>query len=154
METQRRFITHLQEMDEALADWKRYQESVSFDDLRSDRDKRNMTFHAMLVSIQSALDLGNQLIAQCGLRHPETYREAFELLAEAAILPQDLSDKLADLAGFRKVLTHIYWRLDLQRVYEILQMEAETLTQFRGIMQNLLRTELEQRKNGKVHGGR
>ena len=75
-----------------------------------------MTSHAMLVSIQSAIDLANQLIAQHRLRHPETYREAFELLAEASILTPELSDNLADLAGFRNVLVHIYWRLDLQRV--------------------------------------
>ena len=97
-----------------------------------------MTLHAMLVSIQCVIELANQLMAQHGLRHPESYREAFELLTEAGILPQDLSDKLADLAGFRNVLVHIYWRLDLQRVHEILQLEAETLGQFRDFMRDLL----------------
>jgi uncharacterized protein YutE (UPF0331/DUF86 family) len=100
-----------------------------------------MTLHAMLVSIQCAIDLANQLIAQHRLRTPETYREAFELLTEASILPRELSDKLADLAGFRNVLVHIYWRLDIQRVYEILQLERETLAQFREMMRNRLQTE-------------
>ena len=116
MENRNRLMTYLGEMDEALADWERYRAEFSLDDLRTDRDKRNMTSHAMLVSIQSAIDLANQLIAQHRLRHPETYREAFELLAEASILTPELSDNLADLAGFRNVLVHIYWRLDLQRV--------------------------------------
>ena len=140
MENPERLIAHLQEMDEALADWERYRTTLSLDDLHTDRDKRNMTLHAMFVSIQCAIDLANQLIAQHRLRTPETYREAFELLTEASILPRELSDKLADLAGFRNALVHIYWRLDFQRVYEILQVERETLVQFREIVRNFLQT--------------
>ncbi|CVK33938.1 hypothetical protein [Methanoculleus bourgensis] len=44
-------LTHLRELDEAARDWERYR-SITLDDLRTDRDKRNMVLHALLVSIQ------------------------------------------------------------------------------------------------------
>ncbi|MEK7445291.1 MAG: HepT-like ribonuclease domain-containing protein, partial [candidate division NC10 bacterium] len=93
-------LEHLRALDEALRDWERYREKVSLRDLRSDRDARNMVLHAMLVAIQSAIDIASHLIAEHRLRRPETYRETFEILADAGILPRDLGEELADLAGF------------------------------------------------------
>jgi hypothetical protein len=42
---------HIRELEQAMGDWERYQ-SISLDELRKDRDKRNMILHAMLVAIQ------------------------------------------------------------------------------------------------------
>lgn len=129
---------HLQEMDEALADWERYQKSITAEAIRTSRDTRNMVMHAMLISIQSCIDIANCIIAQKDLRRPTTYREAFEILIDASVIPQELGEELADLAGFRNVLVHIYWRLDLQRVYEILQHGLTPLRQFRNVIRQFL----------------
>ncbi len=51
MEQQVEFFQHLQEMDEALADWERYQRSITAETIRTNRDARNMVMHAMLISI-------------------------------------------------------------------------------------------------------
>lgn len=51
-----RILAHLRELDESQKDWQRYQ-SVSLEELKKDRDKRNMVLHAMLVSIQAAIDI-------------------------------------------------------------------------------------------------
>jgi uncharacterized protein YutE (UPF0331/DUF86 family) len=37
---------------------------------------------------------------------------------------------MADLAGFRNVLTHTYWKLNLVQVHGILQQDLDTLRQF------------------------
>jgi uncharacterized protein YutE (UPF0331/DUF86 family) len=69
-----RTLSHLRELDESLKDWQRYQ-NISLEDLKRDRDKRNMVLHAMLVSIQAAIDVVTYLIAEKGLRKPMTYKE-------------------------------------------------------------------------------
>lgn len=140
MEQQPAMIQHLEEMSEALADWERYQASVSIDQMRTNRDTRNMVLHAMLLSIQASIDIANYLIAHRGLRTPATYREAFQILIEASLLPPELGEELADLAGFRNVLGHLYWRLDLQRVHEILQQGLAPLRRFHEIVRQLLST--------------
>ncbi|MBS7251896.1 MAG: DUF86 domain-containing protein [Candidatus Freyarchaeota archaeon] len=130
-------LQHLQELNFSLKDWERYQE-ISLEDLMKDRDKRNMVLHAMLVSIQSAIDLANHIIADRGLRKPLTYRESFEILSESGIIPPDLGDNLSDLAGFRNMLVHSYLRLDLEAVYNILQNDIRFLREFKKIIRDSL----------------
>ncbi|ATZ61212.2 MAG: hypothetical protein DDT40_00305 [candidate division WS2 bacterium] len=131
-------IDHLRELEEATGDWKRYQ-SISLKELRSDRDKRNMVLHALLVSIQTAIDIANHLITERGLRKPSTYRESFEILSEEGILPSELGDALSDLAGFRNVLVHIYWKLNLEEVYGVLKNDLKIIKEFSDIIKKLLR---------------
>lgn len=131
-------IDHLRELEEATGDWERYQ-SISLKELRSDRDKRNMALHALLVSIQTAIDIANHLIAERGLRRPSTYRESFEILSNEGIVPSKLGDELADLAGFRNVLVHIYWKLNLEEVYGVLKNDLKTIKEFSDIIKKLLR---------------
>ncbi len=132
-----RVLSHLRELDECLSDWERYQQCSS-EDLKADRDKRNMILHAMLVSIQAAIDVSMHLISQNGLGRPATYRETFDVLARAGLIPEELAADLSDLAGFRNVLVHIYWDLDLDEIYGILQNDLKTLRAFRDEVKALL----------------
>jgi len=132
-----RIISHLRELSESLEDWRRYQ-CISIEELRMDRDKRNMVLHALLISIQSAIDIATYVIAENGLKKPSTYRETFEILEEAQIIPEDLANDLSDLAGFRNVLVHIYWELDLDVVYGILRNDLKVLIAFKKIVKELL----------------
>ena len=130
-------IDHLRELNESLKDWERYQ-SISLEELHTDRDKRNMVLHAMLISIQSAIDIANHIIADKGLRKPSTYRESFEILSEERLIPKVLSDRLSDLAGFRNILVHIYLRLDIDAVYEVLQRDLSALKEYERAVKRLL----------------
>lgn len=124
-----RTLAHLRELDESLKDWQRYQ-NISLEDLKKDRDKRNMVLHAMLVSIQAAIDVATYLIAEKGLGKPLTYRETFEIMGQRGIIPGELAEELSDLTGFRNALFHTYWQLDLDLVYRILQNDLKTLRTF------------------------
>ena len=133
-------IEHLRELEEATSDWERYKK-ISLDELHSDRDKKNMVLHALLVSIQSALDIGNHIIAEHSLKRPSTYRETFEILSEEGLIPKKLGNDLADLAGFRNVITHIYWRMDLDEVYAVLQKDLIIIKSFGEIVKRMLKNE-------------
>ncbi len=131
-------LDHLRELDEALNDWGRYQRDVSLEDLKHNRDKRNMVLHAMLISIQSAIDIANHLISEHRLRRPATYRETFEILSEADVLSEQLAEQLSDLAGFRNVLVHIYWRLNLEQIYDVLIKDRDVLLEFMKVVKSML----------------
>ncbi len=45
-----RVLHHMQELQDAADDWKRYQ-SIPREDFFSSRDTRNMVFHAMMAAI-------------------------------------------------------------------------------------------------------
>ena len=124
-------MEHLRELEGALGDWDRYRDSIKLEDLQLDRDKRNMVLHAMLVAIQASIDIANHLVVEYGLRKPSTYRESFEALSEGGYLLPGLANDLADLAGFRNVLVHIYWQLNLEEAFEILRNDLKHLKKFR-----------------------
>jgi uncharacterized protein YutE (UPF0331/DUF86 family) len=132
-----RVLSNLRELEESLSDWERYQR-YSLQDIKKDRDKRNMVLHAMLISIQSAIDIASHLISLNGLRRPGTYREAFDLLGQAGIISEELADELSDLAGFRNVLVHIYCNLDMEEIYSILQNDLKSLRSFRDEIKELI----------------
>lgn len=136
-----RLLFHLKELDEALEDWKRYQ-SISIEEFRKNRDIRNMVLYSMLVAIQASIDIAAHIIAKKNLRRPTTYRETFEILAEKKIIPDDLANMLSDLAGFRNVLVHIYWEIDLEEVYSVLQNDLETLEIFKKVVKEFLEDEV------------
>ncbi len=133
-----RLLAHLRELNEALKDWERYK-SISLEELRKDRDKRNMVLHALLVSIQAAIDAATYLIAEKGLKKPTTYREAFEILGAEGLISEELAAELSDLAGFRNVLVHIYWELNLEEVSGVLQNDLKVMKEFTNAMKELLR---------------
>ena len=134
-----RLVSCIRELSETLDDWKRYQ-GITLEQFRSDRDSRNMVLHAMLVSIQSSIDIATEIIAIKGLRRPQSYRDTFGILAEEGILSLDLARPLSDLAGFRNVLVHIYWDLDLVQVYGILQRDLPLLKEFLSVMKTFAHT--------------
>ncbi len=136
-----RLFFHLKELDEALEDWKRYQ-SISIEEFRKNRDIRNMVLYSMLVAIQASIDIAAHIIAKKNLRRPTTYRETFEILAEKKIISDDLANMLSDLAGFRNVLVHIYWEIDLEEVYSVLQNDLETLEIFKKVVKEFLEDEV------------
>ena len=132
-----RVLSSLRELEISLNDWERYQR-YSLEDLKKDRDKRNMMLHVMLVSIQSAIDISSYLISQNGLKRPETYRETFDLLGQSGAISEELAAELSDLAGFRNVLVHVYWDLNLDEIYGILQNDLKTLKSFKDEIKELL----------------
>lgn len=139
MVNKRGLLDHLREFDEALSDLERYDNEIkSFEQFSADRDKQHMVLHAMLVAIQSAIDIANHLIAENKLRRPDSYREAFEILKDKGFIDQSLSETLSELAGFRNVLVHIYWNLDLKTVFDILQHDLSALKDFEKIVKDLL----------------
>jgi uncharacterized protein YutE (UPF0331/DUF86 family) len=80
-----RLVSCIRELSDTLDDWERYR-GISLEQFRSDRDTRNMVLHAMLVSVQSSIDIATEIIAMKGFRRPQSYRDTFGILAEEGIL--------------------------------------------------------------------
>jgi len=93
-------------------------------------------------SIQAAIDISSHLISGNVLGKPATYGETFDLIAMCGPIPEDLASDLSDLAGFRNVLVHIYWDIDLDEIYKILQNDLKTLRAFRIKVKELLSKEM------------
>jgi uncharacterized protein YutE (UPF0331/DUF86 family) len=71
-------------------------------------------------------------------RDRKPYRETFDLLGQSGTISEELAAELSDLAGFRNVLVHVYWDLNLDEIYSILQNDLKTLRSFRDEIKELL----------------
>jgi uncharacterized protein YutE (UPF0331/DUF86 family) len=86
--------------------------SVTRDGFIADPDLHHLAERYLHLAMESVLDIANHLISDAGLDAPETYRDAFAILARAGILDQELARRLQLWAGFRNVLVHAYLAID------------------------------------------
>ncbi len=92
---------------------------------------------------QCVIDIANHLISVHDLAVPESYGQAFEVLAVAGILPKKLAPRLRQMAGMRNLLVHAYLDIDHGRVHDSIQSNLNDLREFAGLMTQLLEDERE-----------
>ena len=91
------------------------------DEFLNDPDKIGSTKYHFIVAIESSIDMCNHIISRNGYRVPEDYGDTFRVMGEVGALDTDFSDDLRNMAKFRNRLVHLYWEVDDQQLYEILQ---------------------------------
>ena len=90
------------------------------------------------LSIECLLDMGNHIISDQGYRKPETYADVFQILAEENIISQELLKELEGMAAFRNVLVHDYLKLDLDKIYKIVQVKLKYIEQLTTVYASFL----------------
>ncbi len=81
----------------------------------------NAALHMIQTSIQALLDVSCHLLAEAGRKPPDSYAELAGALAEAGFLSSEEASLMRRIAGFRNVIVHMYLRLNLELLKEILE---------------------------------
>ena len=71
------------------------------------------------------------MIAAEGWRAPRDYADAFVVLNEQGILPDDFVSIARQMVRFRNRVVHLYWEVDDALVYQILQTNLGDFDHFR-----------------------
>lgn len=95
--------------------------SISRDEFSSSLRKQWMVFHGLQLSIQLLMDVGNHILAAIGENQISDYTDIIDRLGERNIIPSDFAQRIRSMAGLRNVLIHEYTRIDLNKIYDILQ---------------------------------
>ncbi len=111
---------------------------MSKDAFLADDDSRDLACYRLMVAIEAALALCYHVAARRLSKVPEEYAECFGNLGRAGIVPEDLACRLQQMARFRNILVHIYWKIDYDKVYDILQSNLEDLRLFSRSIVDLL----------------
>ena len=98
--------------------------------LLSNEEKLGNIKYQFIVALEACIDLCNYIVARSFMEAPESYAHCFELLAEKGILDASLARKMSELAKFRNVLVHLYWKVDDQRVIDLMKKELPTIRRF------------------------
>ncbi len=75
---------------------------------------------------EALVDLAFLVIKDKALKLPEDDKEAFTVLAQAEIIPADLSEKLREAKGMRNVIAHEYGSVDDKLVFEAITEEIDS----------------------------
>ncbi len=109
----------------------------------AEKFKSDVFIHAtaeryLQLSIECLLDVGNHVISDRDFRKPDTYAEVFDILAEKRVIPKKLFHEIEGMTAFRNILVHDYLRVDLDKVYEILQQKLTKIEKLAAIFGRLL----------------
>lgn len=104
--------------------------SLNPKDFLADFTKVESAKHLFQVSVECCLDISNHIIASERFRAPKSYVESFEILAEQGIIPEPFFPTLRQMVQFRNRLVHLYWEVDAEIIYEILQKNLSDFDTF------------------------
>jgi len=113
----------------------------TYEEIENDRILVGSIIWYLYVAVQGAIDLALKVISALNLRTPESYSDAFKILGEEDILPKKLVERMVRMARFRHILAHAYAKIDIKKIYEILQGNLSDIEEY--IM--CLRDKLKQR---------
>ena len=109
----------------------------------SDFTKVESAKHLFQASVESCIDVANHIIASERFPAPKSYAEAFEILSGQGIIAREFLPALRQMVQFRNRLVHLYWEVDAEVIYDILQ---KNLSDF-GMFAKQIVTYLAQQKN-------
>ena len=94
--------------------------------------------HLFQVSVECCLDISNHIISSERFRAPKSYVESFEILTEQKIVPEAFLPALRQMVQFRNRLVHLYWEVDAEIIYEILQKDLGDFEAFAKAIANFM----------------
>lgn len=95
--------------------------------LASDENALPAVKYRFVIAIEAAIDAAQHVIASESLRLPESFADAFAVLAEEGLMAPDLADAMGDAARFRNLLVHGYADVDDERVVQLLRSRLDEL---------------------------
>jgi uncharacterized protein YutE (UPF0331/DUF86 family)/predicted nucleotidyltransferase len=122
------------------ADLRRLQEKAGLDerDYLADLDAQDVVMRRFQTAIETCVNVGTHLIARLRLRLAEDYATVFAILGEEGVLSRELAGGMMELARFRNLLVHLYWRVDQQQVFRRMAERIRLLEQFQADIRTLL----------------
>jgi uncharacterized protein YutE (UPF0331/DUF86 family) len=125
------------EIEESLARLEAFR-AMPLEQFLADQDARDIACYRLLVSIEATLALCYHTTAR-GLRQtPEDNAACFDVLRETGIIDGALSERLRHMARFRNLLVHMYWKVEYEKVHDLLQHSLDDLRVFSRAIAQLL----------------
>jgi uncharacterized protein YutE (UPF0331/DUF86 family) len=105
-----------------------------FDDFMKDPMLQGSAERFLQLAIESCLNIGNRILSLYQFvkptATPETYADIFIQLKTLGVIDKVFCDRLVKMAKFRNRLVHLYWEIDKDNLYEIIQDNLEDFSIF------------------------
>jgi uncharacterized protein YutE (UPF0331/DUF86 family) len=132
----------LQRLEQYIAELER-QRSVTLQTFRSDFTRQLAVERAFQAAVESCTDIAAHIVSVYSLGHPQDSRDVYRFLTEAGYLDESFSEAMMAMVGFRNRIVHLYWDVDVDRLYQYLQQDVPLLRRFRDFTLQVLAVEEE-----------
>lgn len=102
----------------------------TYKDFISDFRNIDSALHRLQTAIQALLDIGSYIIANLGLKMPNTNAEIIKILSDAGYIPKDKTEIYIDMSKFRNRIVHLYNHIDTEMLYAVLVNELGDIKDF------------------------
>jgi uncharacterized protein YutE (UPF0331/DUF86 family) len=136
----------LQRLEQYIAELER-QRSVTLQTFRSDFTRQLAVERAFQAAVESCTDIAAHIVSVYSLGHPQESRDVYRFLTEAGYLDESFSEAMMAMVGFRNRIVHLYWDIDVDRLYQYLQQDISLLRRFRDFTLQVLAVEEESQLN-------
>jgi len=112
--------------------------SLAEENYLADLDAQDAALRRFQTAVEACSNIGNHLIARLRLRIAEDYAGVFTVLGEEGILTRELAARMVELARFRNLIVHMYWRVDHVRVFREMAQRIRALEEFQDRVRTFL----------------
>jgi len=139
-------LKHLNKYRLLLAEIKK----KDFEDFMKDPILQGSAERFLQLAIESCLNIGNRILSLFQFEKPtdtpETYADIFIQLKNHGAIDNVFCERLVKMAKFRNRLVHLYWEIEKDTLYEIIQDNLEDFSIFQ---QNVLAYLEDQKEDDK-----
>jgi uncharacterized protein YutE (UPF0331/DUF86 family) len=132
----------LQRLEQYIAELER-QRSATLQTFRSDFTRQLAVERAFQAAVESCTDIAAHIVSVYSLGRPQESRDVYRFLTEAGYLDESFSEAMMAMVGFRNRIVHLYWDIDVDRLYRYLQQDISLLRRFRDFTLQVLAVEEE-----------
>ncbi len=99
----------------------------SFRFFSEDLNTQDIVLFNLQLAVQNCIDIASHIVSTQGLPVPGSTSEMFYCLEENGYIDRQLSEKMVKSVGLRNLIVREYGKLDLSRIYGILQDDIKDL---------------------------
>ena len=99
-------------------------------EIEKDIDIRGALERYLYLAVQAAIDLAEATLAYKNFRKQTTLSDAFYILNEENIIDSALTERLANMTGFRNVIAHDYEKINYDIVFDVLHNRTQDIEAF------------------------
>ncbi|MBW2368594.1 MAG: DUF86 domain-containing protein [Deltaproteobacteria bacterium] len=96
------------------------------------------------IAIECCFDVVHHIISDEGYREPDSYADAFVVLAEQGVLTQKSMGDYQLMAQFRNKIVHYYEKIDPEQVYAIFKGKLNSFNSFKNQIEQWIDLNTEQ----------
>ena len=114
---------------------------MTLETFKSDFTRQLAVERAFQAAIESCTDIAAHIVSVYQLGHPQENRDVYQFLIDAGYFDQTFGETMMAMVGFRNRLVHLYWDVDVEKLYQYLQEDVSLFNQFRDFTLQILTAE-------------